>query len=550
MNMFALGGDTREGEKDSRDEVASLSRSFTRLKSRLADREHALQQARTHNMGHLVQQLRGHYFYFNLARDGRITYVSPSIVTVLGYEVEEFTGRIQQFLTASKINHSFFNILDALTAGLWQEAFEVEMRHRDGSVRLVEMFCTGHASSLPRGHYLDDEDGESPDTAIEGMGNDITHRVRDTEKFKSLIAGAPDAVIITNEDGVISLVNSRVVELFKYQDKELLNMPLDILIDPDNRQQCTLLRKFDHCQSDLHCLKAAFSRGIDQNGHCFPMEVSSNVLDTSEGVLVSIVLRDITERKLIEQELLAAKDQAEKASQAKSMFLSNISHELRTPLRTPLNGVLGYAQLLLADKGVPEQYRLNLSSLEACGLHLLTLINDILDMTKIESGGVRLDPQPFNLRATFNTVLANVCELAREKSLVLSLNVEDTIASEIIGDNLKLRQVLINLVGNAVKFTEKGAVCINVSQKVAQKVAQKGDQLLFEVIDTGIGISQPDIEELFKPFSQLGKGQNQGGTGLGLAISYRLVRAMGGICRCAASWIKAAGFLCHPCSNQ
>ena len=244
--------------------------------------------------------------------------------------------------------------------------------------------------------------------------------------------------------------------------------------------------------------------------------MSSNVLDTSDGVLVSIVFRDISERVRIQSELVSAKEQAEKASQAKSMFLSNISHELRTPL----NGVLGYAQLLLADKNIPDRYLGNLKLLEECGLHLLTLINDILDLTKIESGGVELDPQPYDLRATLNTVLANVRETAASKKLELKLDVDPDIALELQGDNVKIRQVLINLLGNAVKFTDYGVVGL--------QVYRQSDRLCFEVRDTGIGIAEEDRDSLFKPFSQLNSGRKQGGTGLGLAISYRLVKAMGG----------------------
>ena len=489
---------------DARDEATSLSRSFSSLLGRLRDREKALNLARANNIGHLVQQLRGSYFYFNLTPDGVITHVSPSLTAVLGYPAGQFRGEMQKFLTSSDINSEFDSKLQELISGHWEEAFEVEMHHHHDGVRRVELFCTVSSES-------------TGGTAIEGMGNDITHRINDTEKFKLLIAASPDAIVVTNQDGIILMVNCRVQELFRYSEGELLNMPLAMLFDMRARERQPLLKPYEFHNPEYHCLDGFLSAGMDREGRHFPMEVSSNVLNTSEGIQISIVLRDITERKKIEAELVRAKVHAEHASRAKSMFLSNISHELRTPL----NGVLGYAQLLLSDKKVPERYLESLKSLEECGLHLMTLINDILDMTKIESSGVVIDPQPFDLQTTLRTVLSSVRETARSKQLALTLNVENDVAAEVIGDNVKLRQVLINLVGNAVKFTQEGSVDVSVTTGGEKK-------LCFAVVDSGIGISEQEQTNLFKPFSQLKAGQKQGGTGLGLAISYRLVKAMGG----------------------
>ena len=347
---------------------------------------------------------------------------------------------MQDYLTKSKINDGFSEKLQGLMAGHWIEAFEVEMRHRNGAVCRVELFCA-----------VNDESPE-PDNVIEGMGNDITHRINDTEKFKLLIASSPYATVVTNQDGIIFMVNRKVLELFRFSEDELINMPLALLVDADFRQEHPLLQSFNYNKPERHCVESFLSTGCDSKGRCFPMELSSNVLNTSDGIQFSIVLRDITERKKIEEELVSAKVRAEHASRAKSLFLSNISHELRTPL----NGVLGYSQLLLSDREIPERYLENLQSLEECGLHLMTLINDILDITKIESSGVELDPQPFALKATLSTVLASIREFAKKKQLELHLNVADGVAPEVVGDNVKLRQVLINLVGNAIKIYLSG----------------------------------------------------------------------------------------------
>lgn len=339
MNTFGfLPGDQGDNYSDSKDEAVSLGRSFTRLKKRLLNREEALQKARANNMGNLVQQLRGSYFYFHITSSGIITYVSPSILAVLGYTVKEFSGKIQNFLTESALNEPFKRVLTEQLSGNWQETFELEMSHKDGSIRCIEVSCAGHSN---KGAFTE-KSSKQQIHCIEGMGNDITHRVRDTEKFKSLIAGSPDAIVITDSAGVINLVNSKVEELFCYDERDLLGLPLALLIDPDYRSNLELLTKLDSTRVESHCLDAKLSRGFDKYGHGFPVEISSNVLTTTDGILISIVFRDITQRKQIEGELLKAKETAEKASKAKSLFLSHISHELRTPL----NGVLGYAQFL------------------------------------------------------------------------------------------------------------------------------------------------------------------------------------------------------------
>ncbi|MFK0572607.1 ATP-binding protein [Endozoicomonas sp.] len=527
MNTFgSLSDDSGLNYSDSKDEAVSLNRSFLRFKQRLFDREESLQQARASNMGSLVQQLRGSYFYFNLTCSGDITYVSPSIISVLGFSVEAFAGDVRKFLTSSTVNNPFLKVLNLSPKGLWQETFELEMYHNDGSVRCVEVSCAGHENR----NVLSGVHNRHVVYSIEGMGNDITNRVRDTEKFKALIAGSPDAIVITDESGIITLVNERVVDLFRYHASDLLGLPLALLIDPVCRSELDLLKTLDSDNPENHCLNAIFSHGFDKYGHSFPIEISSNVLTSADSILIPVVFRDITERKQIESELLKAKETAEKASQAKSLFLSHMSHELRTPL----NGVLGYAQLLLIDDDFPDRCRESLGCLEGCGLHLLTMINDILDMTKIESGAVTVDPVPFNLDATLDMVLANFREQIRAKGLNLTVTVHKDIQSEIIGDHVKIRQVLINLIGNAVKFTDSGYLALNIFLD--------NGRLQFEVIDSGPGMSPNEMEKLFQPFTKLKEGQEFGGAGLGLSICYRLVKAMGGELKVESDIGKGSGF--------
>lgn len=229
------------------------------------------------------------------------------------------------------------------------------------------------------------------------------------------------------------------------------------------------------------------------------------------------IATDIGARKRMEQELIAARIAADDANHAKNQFLSNISHELRTPL----NGVLGYAQILLRDGALAEQQRHNLLAIESCGQHLLALINDILDLARIESGHIDLNPRPCDLLELLQSVSALVRERAEAKGLTYTLDTDAAVPAYIVADAVKLRQILVNLLGNAVKFTTHGGVTLRTT------LQHDGGELLFQICDTGVGIAPQHQRDIFQPFHQL--AGDAGGTGLGLAISQRLCEAMGGL---------------------
>ena len=235
------------------------------------------------------------------------------------------------------------------------------------------------------------------------------------------------------------------------------------------------------------------------------------------------IVHDVTDREAMQAELIAAKERAEVAARAKSEFLANMSHELRTPL----TAIIGFTGLLAGQAGLGEVQRHWVGRIDDAGKALLAIVNDVLDFSKLEAGSVELESEAFEPRRLVADTLALLIEQAERKGVVLAAQVDDALPDGLVGDTGRLRQVLINLVSNAVKFTNQGGVAVVVEP---HELAGRGPGVRFRVIDTGIGIPQAALGQIFQRFVQADGSISRkfGGTGLGLAISARLVELMGG----------------------
>ncbi|MEH2197482.1 ATP-binding protein [Nostoc sp.] len=254
-----------------------------------------------------------------------------------------------------------------------------------------------------------------------------------------------------------------------------------------------------------------------------------------------VLSTEIVERKRIEKELRLAEEVAQNSNQAKSEFLANMSHELRTPL----NGILGYTQIIQRTESLSEKGRKGLGVIYQCGSHLLTLINDVLDLSKIEARKLELYPIDFYFPAFIDSV-TEICRIrAEQKVIAFHVELDPNLPSGIHADEKRLRQVLINLLSNAMKFTHKGSVTFKV-QVISQESNANGKinyKIRFQVVDTGTGITPEQAEKIFQPFEQVGSQKRQSeGTGLGLAISQKIVLLMGGQIQVQSEFGKGSTF--------
>ncbi len=347
----------------------------------------------------------------------------------------------------------------------------------------------------------------------------MDRKLRESErKFKALFEGSADAMFIHELSGACLEVNDTACERLGYMREEIMGMRPRDLDAPEYRNFIPLYaeRLMEKGSAVLETVQ------LTKQGFPIPTEINGKIIDYNGGKAILSVARDVTERRQAEEALKRAKEQAEAANRAKSQFLANMSHEIRTPL----NGVCGMTGLLL-DTELNEEQQDYASTIRTCADSLLGVINDILDFSKMEAGKLDLEVIDFNLRHTLEETIGMMTVRAREKGLDIVHVYRSETPYLVRGDPGRIRQVLLNLLGNAVKFTEDGEITVT-TELVSEENGRA--TIHFSVADTGIGIPRDRMDRLFQSFSQVDASTTRkyGGTGLGLAISKRLVELMGG----------------------
>ncbi len=516
--------------------TADLSRANAELKNEIAERLGAEAALRESEQKYRSIVWNAPVGIFRSTPEGRFLEVNSVMATLFGYESPEaMEGEIHDF-AADLLVHSEEHrlIVGELlrTGGVTQHTNRY--RRRDGSEFVANLYLA----------TLQDETGAPQ--FLEGIVEDITERKRAEEtlreseaKFRRLIEASPMAMAIADEEGHIEYFNARFFERFGYRRDDIPRVEdwferaypnpsyrRDVMARWNAGMEIAKLNGTDFAVNDVKI--------VCRDGSVCAADVMGALI----GDKALAIFNDITERKRAEAELLAyrdhledlvgqrtaelaqAKDAAEAASRAKSMFLANMSHELRTPL----NAILGFAALLRRDAAATDFQQKNLDIINRSGEYLLALINDILDMAKIEAGRVQAEIAPFDLDGLTGDIVELMRVRAVEKGLQLLLERAPEVPRHVRGDEAKLRQVLVNLLGNAVKFTREGGVTL----RLGAAPDPSGARLLVEVEDTGPGIAAEDRARIFEPFVQAGQPAGQKGTGLGLAITRQFVELLGG----------------------
>ncbi|MDQ7813810.1 ATP-binding protein, partial [Brevundimonas sp.] len=362
-----------------------------------------------------------------------------------------------------------------------------------------------------------------------GVVQDVTERHRALERvrrseaqFRLLADHMGDVVTRLKLDGSSRYISPAIRGLLGYTAEEMEGRPAQAFLHPDDR--AGLLDTFARIAAGQR-RSILQHRALHRDGHVVWVETTFQAVLDREGrpTEVIAVIRDVSERHLLEEELRDARDRAEAASEAKSRFLANISHEVRTPLTS----IIGFSKLLQAREGLGAVERQCADRINTAGQALLNVINDVLDYSKLEAGAMVLAAQPFELRALLRQTAEIVLGQLEEKGLRYVEQVDEDVPAILVGDAARLRQVLLNLMSNAIKFTERGGVSVRVQ---ARPSSDGGRRLRVTVTDTGIGVPAEAAATLFERFVQADESTTRrfGGTGLGLAISRQLVEMMGG----------------------
>ncbi|MDF1516907.1 MAG: ATP-binding protein, partial [Lutibacter sp.] len=444
--------------------------------------------------------------------NGLITYVSPATEQIIGYKVDQLLGDKWWDLTFFSKEESLLcqgKVL-GLTSGktkLNPKPYDRQLRCKDGTMKWIEW-----------------RDSLGANNIFVSVGFDITEWKK-TEEIKiqsdTILNSVDSMLMVSDMEGNIIYSSPAVEKMLGYKVKDIMGNKWWKLTY-ENQQEAQQVKKaiYNYVflnQKDFTDITKRKIKTANGDYKWIEWQLSKG----ANGTYISIGT-DITKRISTELELKKAKESAEESLKVKNEFLANMSHEIRTPL----NAVIGFTDLLLETQLNPEQ-RSHLETMRNSGEILLSLINNVLDLSKLESEKLKIEEIPFNLHKSFNTVLKLMKLRADEKKISLDLKIEPNTPINVIGDPTRIEQILLNLIGNAVKFTNKGSVQVTIKQLSETADTSK---IYFEVRDTGIGIVSNKINTVFGAFSQAKSDTSRiyGGTGLGLTIVKKLVGLLSG----------------------
>jgi PAS domain S-box-containing protein len=445
---------------------------------------------------------------------GNFVRVSPACETVWGYTPAELVGRSYIEMVVPEDREKTSATGAAIMAGEPVVNFQNRYIRKDGTV--VPIVWSAVWSEELQTNFCVARDVSEREHAEQALR-------ASEERFRFVTNSLGEAVISADSCGKIIFWNRAASNVFGHAEEEALGNDLTMLMPERCRERHT--RGIERVQTTHE--KRVIGRtieleGLHKDGHEFPIELSISTWRTAEGAFYTGIVRDVSARRKAEAELRAAKESAEQANKAKSDFLANMSHEIRTPM----NGIIGMTELALETELSPMQ-RGYLDAVKFSADSLLALINQILDFSKIEAGKLALEAVSFDLRHKLGKMLPALRLRAQRKGIALLDEIDPTIPAFLVGDPLRLNQVVMNFVDNAIKFTEKGHVALRVK---LEAMTETQIRLAFCVADTGIGIAKEKQRVIFEAFEQADASttRSYGGTGLGLAISSALVRQMGG----------------------
>ncbi|WP_428422487.1 PAS domain-containing sensor histidine kinase [Methylibium sp.] len=447
---------------------------------------------------------------------GKIVHWSHGAQTIFGYGRDEATGRLLADLVVPTGGAPEQGRMLGETLVLGGATYESVRRRKDGSLLYVDVTTK----------RLQRDGWEEP--LVLATEKDVTHIkvLRDAKlmeaRFRDLLESTPDGIVMANPTGHVVIANSQAEKLFGYEPGELRGKSVDLLL-PERYRRAHVTHRSNYF---LQPRKRAMGSGLDlaglrKDGTEFPIEISLSPLRTEESAFVMSAIRDISERKRFERALQEKNDELASANQAKDRFLASMSHELRTPL----NAIIGFTGTLLMRLPGPlnDEQGKQLRTVQTSARHLLALINDLLDVAKIEAGKVDLEIEPIDGKAVIEEVAATLRPQAEGKGLELIVDLPEP-PSLLHTDRRALSQIVINLTGNAIKFTESGSIRLTLRQEGGAGVTR------ISVADTGIGIPVEDQSKLFGAFSRVTSSRPRApeGTGLGLHLSQKLAMLLGG----------------------